>query len=433
MEGSVAGRGQGMMLSALELARAIEAGELTPATVIDRCGEAIARREADVGAFATLDLERARTAALAPALKGSPLRGLPVGLKDIFDTADLPTEYGSKIYAGHRPAGDAALVSMIRRAGGVIVGKTVTTEFAHLDPGKTRNPHKLAHTPGGSSSGSAAGVAAGFFAISTGSQTGGSVIRPASYCGVAGFKPSYRLLPTIGMKCVSWHLDTAGLFAAGVADVAFAAAAIAGRDLRVDREPPAAPRIAMLRRQPWPDASPDMQAAVETAARAAEAAGAKLSEIVLPPIIGEAFEVHRLIQAYEAYQALGYEADHHRERLGAHLQKLMDEAREVKPAAYDAARRTSSRARMALSEVFNGIDVILSPSAPGAAPAGLASTGLATFNRLWTLLGTPCVSVPGLKDPMGLPLGIQVIGRFGADRATLAAGRFVEVALEQRN
>ena len=150
----------------------------------------------------------------------------------------MPTEYGSPIYAGYRPKTDASMVALIRRAGGTLIGKTVTTEFAHLDPGKTRNPRNLAHTPGGSSSGSAAGVAAGFFPIATGTQTGGSVIRPASFCGVAGFKPSYRLLPTIGMKCVSWHLDTAGLFAASVADVAFAAAAISGRDLRVDGADP---------------------------------------------------------------------------------------------------------------------------------------------------------------------------------------------------
>ncbi len=222
------------MLSALGLARAIEAGELTPAQAVDLCADAIAKREGEVGAFVTLDLEAARKAAQTPGLKDKPLRGLPVALKDIFDTADMPTEYGSPIYAGHRPKADASLVALIRRAGGTLIGKTVTTEFAHLDPGKTRNPRNLAHTPGGSSSGSAAGVAAGFFPIATGTQTGGSVIRPASFCGVTGFKPSYRLLPTVGMKCVSWHLDTAGLFAASVADVAFAAAAISDRDLRVD-------------------------------------------------------------------------------------------------------------------------------------------------------------------------------------------------------
>ena len=288
------------MLKALDLARRVEAGELTPSKIIELAAENIAKRESEVGAFATLALEYARKAAQDVMLAKKPLRGLPFGLKDIYDTADMPTEYGSTIYKGHRPAADAALVSMITRQGGVTIGKTVTTEFAHLDPGKTRNPHNPAHTPGGSSSGSAAGVAAGFFAASTGSQTGGSVIRPASFCGVAGFKPSYRLLPTIGMKCVSWHLDTAGFFAAGVADVAFVTALASQRDLRVDGRTPSKPRIAILRDPPWPAASDDMNKAVETAARAVEMAGAKLSDIRLPKILGDAYELYRVVQSYEA-------------------------------------------------------------------------------------------------------------------------------------
>ena len=420
------------MLCALDLARRIEAGELTPAQVIDRCAEAIAAREAEVGAFVTLNLEGARKAAQSAALKSTPLRGLPVGVKDIFDTADMPTEYGSPIYAGHKPASDAALVSMIRRAGGIVLGKTVTTEFAHTDPGKTRNPHNLAHTPGGSSSGSAAGVAAGFMPIATGSQTGGSILRPASFCGVAGFKPSYALFPTVGMKCVSWQLDTAGLFAAAVADVAFAAAAISGRELRVDGRTPAAPRIAVLRNQPWPQASADMVAAVETAARAAEKAGARLSDIELPPILGEAFKAHRIVQGYEAARSLAYEQDHHGARLGPMLRELLDGAASMDAEAYDAARRTTRRARQALADLLTDIDVLLSPSAPEAAPEGLQSTGGSTFNRLWTLMGTPCVNVPGLTDASGLPLGVQVIGRFGADAATLEAAYFVETALGRR-
>jgi Asp-tRNA(Asn)/Glu-tRNA(Gln) amidotransferase A subunit family amidase len=318
---------------------------------------------------------------------------------------------------------------MIRRAGGVIIGKTMTTEFAHLDPGKTRNPHNPGHTPGGSSSGSAAGVAAGFFPIATGSQTGGSVIRPASFCGVAGFKPSYGLLPTVGMKCVSWHLDTAGLFAAGVADVAFAAAAISGRDLRVDRSPPSAPRIALLRDPPWPAASSDMANAVESAAWAAERAGARLSELRLPAILGEAFKAQAVIHRFEAALSLAHEHDRYRDRLGVSLRDLIDGAHAITPEAYDDARRTTSRARATLADLLKGIDVMLSPSAPGAAPAGLTSTGTSTFNRLWTLMGTPCVNVPGLSDSGRLPLGVQVIGRFGSDRATLEAARFIESAL----
>jgi Asp-tRNA(Asn)/Glu-tRNA(Gln) amidotransferase A subunit family amidase len=390
-------RKQELMLHALDLARRIEAGELTPLQVIDQCAEAIAARESEIGAFITLDLDHARTAAKSPALSGKPLRGLPVALKDIYDTADMPTQYGSAIYAGNRPATDAALVSMIRRAGGTFPGKTVTTEFAHLDPGKTRNPHNPKHTPGGSSSGSAAGVAAGFFPISTGSQTGGSIIRPASFCGVAGFKPSFGLLPTIGMKCVSWQLDTAGLFAAGIADVAFASAAVSDRDLRVDGKAPAAPRIAVLRQPPWPEASADMNAAVETAARAAEKAGARLSEVRLPAILGEAYELHRPIQSYEAARSLAFEYDRHGEALRASTREMIESGMAIDADSYDAARGTCRRARVATHELFANFDVILSPSAPGAAPEGLASTGTSTFNRLWTLMGTPCVNIPGLR------------------------------------
>ena len=227
-----------LMLSALELARRIEAGALSPRAVVELCAEAIATHENEIGAFAALDLDAARQRAEQQQLALLPLRGLPVGIKDIFDTADLPTAYGSPIYAGHRPKADAAMVMLIRRAGGLVLGKTVTTEFASLEPARTRNPRNPAHTPGGSSSGSAAAVAAGMLPLALGSQTGGSVIRPAAFCGVAGFKPSYRLLPTVGMKCFSWSLDTVGLFGASVPDVAFAAAAMSGRDLRVDGRPP---------------------------------------------------------------------------------------------------------------------------------------------------------------------------------------------------
>jgi Asp-tRNA(Asn)/Glu-tRNA(Gln) amidotransferase A subunit family amidase len=420
------------MLSALLIARAIESGEFTPAQAVELCTDAIANAEGQVGAFVTLDLEGVRKAALAPGLKDKPLRGLPVALKDICDTADMPTEYGSPIYAGYRPKMDASLVALIRRAGGTLIGKTVTTEFAHSDPGKTRNPRDLAHTPGGSSSGSAAGVAAGFFPIATGTQTGGSVIRPASYCGVAGFKPSYRLLPTVGIKCVSWHLDTAGLFAASVADVAFAAAAITGRDLRVDGKTPASPRIGVLRDQPWPPASGDMMAALDNAARAASAANARVRDISLPPVLAAAFRAHATIHAYETACSLASEYERARGQLAKGVLELIEHGFATTIDAYDDARRTASQARRALSDLMADVDVILSPSAPGAAPKGLGSTGSSSFNRLWTLMGTPCVNVPGLADLAGLPLGMQVIGRFGSDRATLEAAQFVESVLARQ-
>jgi Asp-tRNA(Asn)/Glu-tRNA(Gln) amidotransferase A subunit family amidase len=417
------------MLSALGLARAIEGGELIPVQAVDLCADAIAKREGEVGAFVTLDIEAARKTAQTPGIKDKPLCGLPVALKDIFDTADMPTEYGSPIYAGYRPKTDASMVALIRRAGGALIGKTVTTEFAHLDPGKTRNPINLAHTPGGSSSGSAAGVAAGFFPIATGTQTGGSVIRPASFCGVTGFKPSYQLLPTIGVKCVSWHLDTAGLFAASVADVAFAAAAISGRDLRVDGAKPSSPRIGVLREQPWASASDDMKAALDRAARAAAAGMARVRDITLPPVLASAFRAHKTVQAYEAARSLASEYERWKDKLGKGILELVESGFAISADAYDDARRISGEARGALSDLMADLDVILSPSAPGAAPKGLTSTGNSAFNRLWTLMGTPCVSVPGLVDHSGLPLGLQVIGRFGSDRTTLEAALFVESVL----
>jgi Asp-tRNA(Asn)/Glu-tRNA(Gln) amidotransferase A subunit family amidase len=418
------------MLSALELARRIEAGALSPRAVVELCAEAVATHESEIGAFAALELDAARRLVEQQQLALLPLRGLPVGIKDIFDTADLPTAYGSAIYAGHRPKADAAMVMLIRRAGGLVLGKTVTTEFASLEPAGTRNPRNPAHTPGGSSSGSAAAVAAGMVPLALGSQTGGSVIRPAAFCGVAGFKPSYRLLPTVGMKCFSWSLDTVGLFGASVPDVAFAAATMSGRDLRVDGRPPqAAPVVALVRTPFWQDASAAMQKAVERAARAAERSGARVKDMELPPIFADAVRAHRIVQGYEAIRALAFEYDFHRDRMGPLLRAQLDDAATIDADTYDNARRITRRARRALIDLLPDGEVMLTPSAPGAAPKGLGSTGEPTFNRLWTLLGTPCVNVPGLSDAGGLPLGVQVVARFGRDRFALSAAAWLESAV----
>ncbi len=419
------------MLSALDLARRIEGGELKSRAVVELCTEAIAAREQDVAAFVVLDLEAARRAADEPRLAASPLRGLPVGFKDIFDTADFPTQYGSPIYAGCRPRADAAAVALTRRAGGIILGKTVTTEMASLVPSVTRNPRNLAHTPGGSSAGSAAAVAAAMLPLAFGTQTAGSVIRPAAFCGVTGYKPSYRLIPMVGVKDVAWHLDTAGLFGAGVADVAFAAAAILERDLRVDRSEPAAPRIALTRTHLWPHASAAMQQALETAARIAEAAGAKVTDLRLPPIMEEAYTAQFTIQDYENIRSLAFEYERHRDEIDKRLRQKLDRATEISADEYDAARRTASRARQVLADAMTDFDVILTPSAPGAAPHGFGSTGDPMFNRLWTLMGAPCVNVPGLSEN-GLPLGMQIVGRFGRDRLTLEAALFLERAIARK-
>ncbi|HEX4411452.1 MAG TPA: amidase [Xanthobacteraceae bacterium] len=419
------------MLSALDLARRIESGELTPRAVIELCAEAIAAREIDVRAFVVLDLDGARRAAEAPGLASSPLRGLPVAFKDIFDTADFPTQYGSPIYAGYRPRADSTAVALTRRNGGIVIGKAVTTEMASQVPSVTRNPLNLEHTPGGSSAGSAAAVAAGMVPLAFGTQTAGSVIRPAAFCGTAGFKPSYRLIPMVGVKDVSWHLDTAGLFGAGVADVAFAAGAVLGRDLRVDKAAPSAPHIALTRTHLWPQASLAMQKAVETAARIAESAGAKVSELTLPPMMEEAFAAQITIQDFETFCAETFEYDRHRDKIDYRLREVLDRAASITTEAYDVARRMGSRARRVLADAIADYDVLLTPSAPGVAPHGFETTGNPMFNRLWTLMGLPCVNVPGLSEN-GLPLGIQIVGRFGRDRQTLEAALFVEQAIKEK-
>jgi len=419
------------MLSALDLVRRVESGELTPRALIDLCAEAIAAREKEIGAFVTLDLDAARGAAADTHLAATPLRGLPVAFKDIYDTADFPTQYGSPIYAGYRPRADAAAVALARRAGAIVIGKTVTTEFASLVPSPTRNPHNSAHTPGGSSSGSAAAVAAAMVPIAFGTQTAGSVIRPAAFCGVTGFKPSYRLIPLVGVKAVSWHLDTGGLFGAGVADVAFAAAAIFGRDLRVDRATPAPPRIALVRSHLWPKTSAAMGNALESAARIAEAAGAKVTDVTLPPLVEDAWSAQFVIQDYETFLSTAFEYDRHRDAIGKQLREQLDRAAAITADEYDAARRIASRGRQVLADTMADHDVILTPSAPGAAPHGLGATGDPAFNRLWTLMGTPCVNVPGLYENE-LPLGVQIVGRFGRDRAALEAALFLERAIARK-
>lgn len=416
------------MLSAAGLAQAVRSGHLTPAAVAERCVEAISAREAEIRAFAHLDTHRLLAAARAPGLAERPLAGLPVGIKDILDTADFPTERGSPVYAGYRPVADAAIVRMIARAGGLIAGKTTTTEFAFMKPTGTRNPHHLSHTPGGSSAGSAAAVAAGMLPLALGTQTAGSIIRPASFCGVTGFKPSFKLLPVLGIKPFSWSLDTVGLFAAQVADIAFCAGAITGRDFRLEEEL-SAPRFALAVTSLDDQASPDARAALEQAVRAAEKAGAHIETLVLPEDVEAGNEAQAVIQAYESALVFAHEWDHNRDALSEHLRTYLGEAMEITPERYDAARRAARRTRNTLADIMAPFDALLTFSAPGEAPEGLGTTGSPVFNRLWTLSGAPCVNVRGLTGATGLPIGIQVVGRFGRDKGTLNTARFLERAL----
>ncbi len=412
------------MLSLIDIRQRIAAGALAPQAAIAASLDAIRAGDGEVRAFVHVD-------EAAVAGRDGPLAGVAVGVKDIVDVAGQPTGMGSPIHAGRTPFLDAPVTALLRRAGAVPVGKTSTTPFAYLDPTETRNPRHLGHTPGGSSAGSAAAVAAGFVPLAIGTQTGGSVIRPASYCGIAAIKPSFRLLPTIGVKCFSWSLDTVGLFAAGVRDVAYGLAHLTGRSELLVEGHPGSPRIGVVVQDFAGSADPAIERALEIAARAAEASGARVSRAALPPVLADAFAAHATIQDFEAAQALAPEMDGHREAMPPLLRDLIEMAAGVTPAAYDAARSTAHRARGALADVFLEVDVLLTISAPGPAPAGLASTGSSAFNRLWTLMGTPCVNVPGLADPAGLPLGVQVVAPFGADALALAAARFVEAAIER--
>ena len=412
------------MISLAELQRRIDAGDLSTEAAVAQSLEAIRAKDKIIGAFVChADQLRAANA--------GPLRGIAVGIKDIMDTADFPTEMGSPIYRGFRSRGDAAVVMLLKQAGASIVGKTTTTAFASIDPTPTVNPHNHDHTPGGSSSGSAAAVAAGMIPLALGTQTGGSVIRPASFCGVAAIKPSYRLLPTVGVKCYSWALDTVGLFAASVDDLAHGLAAMTGRSELLPSALVAAPRIGVLTQHFAGAPEAAGAEALQTAARVAERAGATVHGVDLHEIVAEAWQAHPVIQEFEAHQALAWEYRENYDAMPPLLRARLDESKDTPPAAYDAAIETAHHARQALEKVFDEVDVLLTLSAPGAAPKGLESTGDARYNRLWTLMGVPCVNVPAFVAEGNLPVGVQVIARYGADAKALAAARFVEQALKR--
>ena len=413
------------MISLADLQRRIDAGDLTPDAAIARSLEVIAAHERAVGAF-VCRADKPRAAS------NGPLRGIAVGIKDIIDTADFPTEMGSPIYKGNRPRADAPVVMALKRAGATILGKTTTTAFAANDPTATLNPHNHGHTPGGSSAGSAAAVGAGMIPLALGTQTGGSVIRPASFCGAAAIKPSYRLLPTVGVKCFSWTLDTVGLFAAGVTDLALGLSAMTGRpELMLPASLPT-PRIGIVTQEFA--GAPEKQGAeaLQVAARAAERAGAPMRALSMPDIVAEAWRLHPIVQEFEAHQSFAWEYRENYDAMPPLLRGRLDESKGYTAAEYDAAVAVAGRARNALAEIFGEVDVLLTISAPGAAPKGLSSTGDPRYNRLWTLMGVPCVNVSAHVAEGGLPVGVQVIAPFGADAKALAAARFVEEALKKK-
>jgi Asp-tRNA(Asn)/Glu-tRNA(Gln) amidotransferase A subunit family amidase len=411
------------MISLAELQRRIDSGDLSAEAAIAQSCEAIDAQEKAIGAFVCRP-EKVQAA------KTGPLRGIAVGIKDIIDTSDLPTEMGCPaIYKGWQPRADAPVVMLLKQAGATIIGKTTTTAFAANDPTPTLNPHHHGHTPGGSSSGSAAAVGAGMIPLALGTQTGGSVIRPASFCGTAAIKPTYRLLPGVGVKCFSWTLDTVGLFAAGVEDLAHGLSAITGRPELLPRSARQIPRIGIVTQDFAGAPEAAGSEALRIAVAAAERAGASVRAFTLPEIVAEAWRIHPIVQDFEAHQSFAWEYRTNYDAMPPRLRGRLDESRDTTPAAYDEANRITTRARHALAVVFDEVDILLTFSAPGAAPKGLESTGDPRYNRLWTLMGVPCVNVPAYVTADGLPVGVQVIARFGDDAGALEAARFVEEAL----
>jgi Asp-tRNA(Asn)/Glu-tRNA(Gln) amidotransferase A subunit family amidase len=407
------------MQSLRDILSRIGRGETTPAEVLAASAARIAEREPQVRAFAS------RPDALLPG--EGPLAGIACGVKDIIDTADLPTRMGSPIYDGWRPRADAPIVMALKAAGATVAGKTHTTAFAFLDPAPTRNPHDPTASPGGSSAGSAAAVAAGMIPLALGTQTGGSVIRPAAYCGVAAIKPSYALLPTVGVKSFSWSLDTLGLMGASADDVGLALAAISGRP---EMDAPEASLSGLrigIHQQAYAGApEPGSAAALQRFQELAAGAGAMLVPHEGSGALADAFHAHGPLQDFEATQALAWEYAHHRDALPPKLRAYLDAARATTPERYDEARRLSRRGRDAARAFFAEVDVVVSYAAPGEAPDTLGSTGDSRFNRLWTLLGVPCVTVPLTRGPRGLPATVQIIAGFGNDHHVIAVAKGLE-------
>ena len=423
-------------LSAATLARQIDNGELTAEAAMRSCLDRIAEREPVIRAWAHLDRDAALAAARASDKSGrrGVLKGVPFGIKDIFDTADMPTGYGSPIYTGCRPGFSASAASLPRAAGGILLGKTVTTEFANRHPGPTANPHNPAHTPGGSSSGSAAAVADFMVPLAIGTQTGGSVIRPAAYCGVVGFKASYGLFPPAGMHPNTESLDTVGIMARSVEDIALFRAAL----MAIPYDPPAMPdrppRLALCRTPHWDRALPDGKAVLEEAAARLRAAGAEIVEAELPPQCDGVSEVQRRHSVFEALRVHAPELHRHAALLSPDLLekgKIAD-ARELTLDDFRIAWRDAERMRSAAADWAGKFDAILTLPAPGQAPRGLAETGSAIFNGLWTVLYMPCLTLPAGTGPDGLPVGVQLVGKRHADARLLAAGLWVERHLGAR-
>ncbi len=430
-------------LSATDAARAIADGAITSEQLVAACLERVREIDPQVQAWAYLDPEhalaqaRARDEERKDGRAVGPLHGVPIGIKDIIDTGDMPTEDGTVLHAGRTPPYDATVVTLLRAAGAVVLGKTVTTECAYYAPGKTRNPHNPEHTPGGSSSGSAAAVAAGMVPLALGSQTNGSTIRPASFCGVYGFKPTHGLVPRGGIMKLSRTLDQVGLFARTIEDLALLVEQLVGYDPRdpdtrpraripfvatAAQEPPMPPSFAFVKGPTWDRAADDTR---EAFAELVAALGDRAVELELPESARSALEWHRTIMEAEMTANLDLEWEKGRDRLSEQLRSLLTRGREVRALDYQKALARIELLNDAFDAIFERCDAILTPAAPGTAPKGLESTGDPSFCSLWTLCGMPAVSLPLMQGLNGLPLGVQLVGQRERDARLLRTARWL--------
>jgi Asp-tRNA(Asn)/Glu-tRNA(Gln) amidotransferase A subunit family amidase len=414
-------------LTATEASKLIAQRQISSEDLVKACLLRIREREPAVQAWAHLDeglALRAARAADAETPKG-PLHGIPFGVKDVIDSADLPTEYGSDIFTGHRPAKDAACITHMKQAGAVLLGKTVATEFATYRPGKTRNPHNPAHTPGGSSSGSAAAVADMHVPLAFGNQTAGSHIRPASYCGICAFKPTWGTVDLTGILPLEFSFDTLGYYARSFDDIALYYATVRGMPPHpapdgIGRPP----RVGFYRALERKYAEPASTAAVEAAAKRLQELGANVEEMDLPPGFGDLAETHPIILNVGLTKSLGEIYEKHHNRISDRLRGMIEDGLACPPEKYRNAMDHADECRRNINAAFGRYDVLLAPSAPGEAPEGLGSTGSPIFQVAWTLLHLPCATVPGASGPKGLPVGVQIIGRQYDDATVLAVANW---------
>jgi Asp-tRNA(Asn)/Glu-tRNA(Gln) amidotransferase A subunit family amidase len=425
-------------LTAVAAAAELAAGRITSEQLVRACLDRIAEREADVRAWAFLSPDQAIAEARARdrGPRRGLLHGLPIAVKDVIDTADMPTGHGTPIYQGNQPTCDAVCVSGAREQGAVVLGKAVSTELANTHPAGTRNPRNLAHTPGGSSSGPAAAVADGMAPLGFGTQTGGSLIRPASYCGIVGYKPTHDFISTAGVKALSAWLDTMGVYGRTVPDAALLGRALIGFDpIDFETKPAAGPRIGLYRTPQWAMAEPPMAAAFLGSAARLERAGARVTEVQAPSIMEGIIEAADIINDYETYRSLAFERMHHAQLLSPTMTNKLTKAAGVTRAQYLAALETAKTCGQVLTDLFRDFDVFIAPSATGEAPAGLTTIGPAgargpaAFQVQWTVLHTPAISVPVFTGPQGLPMGLQVIAPCGADERALYWAHWVHRAL----